>query len=81
MLNQNIILTGFMGTGKSTVGRLVAKELNYKFVDTDELIMARCKMTVAEIFSTKGEQEFRQMEEELALELSQQDRLVISTGG
>ncbi|MBF0390752.1 MAG: shikimate kinase [Desulfamplus sp.] len=81
MLNQNIILTGFMGTGKSTVGRLIANELNYKFVDTDELIMARCNMTVAEIFCTKGEQGFRQMEKELALELSQQDRLVISTGG
>ncbi|MBF0574143.1 MAG: shikimate kinase [Desulfamplus sp.] len=81
MINQNIILTGFMGTGKTTVGKLLANMLEYKFVDTDELIMSRSLMTISEIFKSKGEAAFRQMERELALELSQQNRLVISTGG
>ncbi|MBF0467596.1 MAG: shikimate kinase [Desulfamplus sp.] len=81
MDNQNIILTGFMGTGKTTVGKLLAKKLGYRFLDTDEVIMSRHNMTVAEIFKTKGEAAFRKMEQELALELAQQDRLVISTGG
>ncbi|MBF0231647.1 MAG: shikimate kinase [Desulfamplus sp.] len=81
MAGQNIVLTGFMGTGKTTVGKLLAKKLGYKFLDTDQIIMSRCNMTVAEIFKIKGEALFRKMERELALELSLQDKLVISTGG
>ncbi|MBF0230810.1 MAG: shikimate kinase [Desulfamplus sp.] len=81
MTNHNIILTGFMGTGKTTVGKLLANMLEYKFVDTDEIIISRSFMTISEIFKSKGEAAFRQMERELALELSQQNRLVISTGG
>ncbi|MBF0301655.1 MAG: shikimate kinase [Desulfamplus sp.] len=81
MTNNNIILTGFMGTGKSTVGKLLAEKMGYKFVDTDETIMSRCNMSVAEIFKSQGEALFRKMERELALELSTQERLVISTGG
>ncbi len=81
MPNENIILTGFMGTGKTTVGKLIAKELGYKFVDTDEMIMTRANMTIAEIFKIYGEPAFRKMEYNLALELVEKERLVVSTGG
>lgn len=81
MNNRNIILTGFMGTGKTTVGRHLSEKLMYEFVDTDELIMSRFDMTIADIFETKGENAFRAMERAIALELAEKDRLVISTGG
>ncbi len=81
MNSENIILTGFMGTGKSTVGKLLAQALDYEFVDTDEIIMSRCGKTVAQIFETQGEGIFRKMEHDLALELSKIEKLVISTGG
>jgi shikimate kinase/3-dehydroquinate synthase len=78
--SRNIVLTGFMGTGKTTVGRLLAEQLGYEFVDTDELIEQR-HGTIAEIFRSRGEDAFREIERELAAELGDRDRLVISTGG
>jgi shikimate kinase len=78
---QNIILTGFMGTGKTTVGRLLAERLAYEFVDTDVAIEMRNGRSISTIFSDLGEAAFRQMERELAQELSQKEGLVISTGG
>ena len=77
----NIILTGFMGTGKTTVGKLLAEELGYRFIDTDELIVSRNKITIEEIFREKGETEFRRIESEISCELAGKKRLVISTGG
>ncbi|UCF31583.1 MAG: 3-dehydroquinate synthase [bacterium] len=77
----NIILTGFMATGKTTVGRTLASQLGYEFVDTDELIETRIGMTVAEFFKEKGEAAFRKMESDLAKELADRRGLVISTGG
>ena len=56
---KNIILTGFMGTGKTSVGTRLAKELGYSFVDSDELIEADQHMTIAEIFEKRGEPGFR----------------------
>ena len=81
MKKPNIILTGFMATGKTTVGRLLAEELGYEFVDTDELIEARSGQSVAEIFHHKGEAAFRDMEADLARELADKQGRVISTGG
>lgn len=81
MNRENIVLTGFMGTGKSTVGRLLAKELQYNFVDTDSLIEQRCGMSIPDFFETKGEQLFRQLETEVTRELSTCSSQVISTGG
>lgn len=78
---MNIILTGFMGTGKTTVGLLLAKKLHYRFVDTDQLIEQRSGMTVHEVFRTRGEQVFRDMEAETARELGGVEGVVISTGG
>ena len=81
MSKPNIILTGFMATGKTTVGKLLAEQLKYEFVDTDDLIVKRSGQTVAEIFREKGEAAFRRMESEIAQELGQKEGLVVSTGG
>ncbi|MCA9979374.1 MAG: shikimate kinase [Anaerolineales bacterium] len=81
MTNQNIILTGFMGTGKTTVGRLLAAELGYVFVDTDKLIAQRAGKPVSVIFAEDGEAVFRDWEAQIATELAQERRLVIATGG
>ena len=81
MSRPNIILTGFMATGKTTVGKMLAEQLDYEFVDTDELIVEQSGRTVAEIFREKGEAAFREMEAAVARELGQKEGLVISTGG
>lgn len=70
-----------MGTGKTTVGKLLAKQLERDFVDTDQLIEARQGITIPEIFANEGETAFRLMEAEVAEELGNKERLVISTGG
>ena len=76
----NVVLTGFMGTGKTTVGRLLADLLDYEFVDTDQLIEQR-HGAIETIFRERGEGAFRALERDLASELAHRDRLVISTGG
>ena len=78
---KNIILTGFMATGKTSVGRTLASRIGYDFVDTDQLIESRIGMTIAEYFQVKGEAAFRKIESDLARELSDKSGLVISTGG
>lgn len=77
----NLILTGFMGTGKSTVGRLLAEALSYRFVDTDQMIEDEAGCTIAEIFENEGEARFRAMERDTARRLGGKYQLVISTGG
>ena len=77
---RNVVLTGFMGTGKTTVGRLLAADLDYEFVDTDVLIEQR-HGPIAQIFATRGEAGFRRIERDLAAELASRTGLVISTGG
>jgi len=77
----NIVITGFMGTGKSSVGRLVAERLGRRFVDMDLLIEEREGRSIAEIFATEGEPYFRALERDLCRELAAQSDLVIATGG
>jgi shikimate kinase len=77
---RNVLLTGFMGTGKTSVGAELAERLGYEFVDTDAVIVER-HGPITEIFATRGEAEFRRIEGEVASELSQRSGLVISTGG
>ena len=67
MKKKNIVLTGFMGTGKSTVGRLLAPKLQYSFVDTDNLIEEKCGMSIPAFFKLKGEAVFRQLENNIPL--------------
>lgn len=81
MPKPNIILTGFMGTGKSSVGRRLAALLDYDFIDTDDCIESRCGKTVTAIFREDGETVFRQMEAAMARELANRQGLVIATGG
>ncbi|HSJ29505.1 MAG TPA: shikimate kinase [Acidimicrobiia bacterium] len=78
--DRNIVLTGFMGTGKSTVGRRVARMLGFDWVDTDHLIEER-HGPIAEIFARAGEVVFRAIERNVARELSTRTRHVFSTGG
>jgi shikimate kinase len=77
----NIALIGFMGTGKTSVGRLVAEQLHFDYLDTDELIQSRAGRTITELFSTDGEAAFRKMEQELVEELAARTKTVIATGG
>ena len=76
-----LALIGFMGTGKTTVGRLVAEALHFEFLDTDELIQARAGKTITDIFAQDGEPAFRALEQQVIRELSTKTRTVISTGG
>lgn len=78
---RNIALCGFMGTGKSSVGRLVAEQLRFAFLDTDTVIEARAGKTIAEIFAAEGEPAFRAMETKIVKELATRTHTVISTGG
>jgi shikimate kinase/3-dehydroquinate synthase len=78
---NNLVVTGFMGTGKTAVGELVARRLGRPFVDMDAEIERRARKPIARIFADEGEQSFRDMESELCLELSAREELVIATGG
>lgn len=77
---DNLVLTGFMGTGKTSVGREVASRLGMDFIDTDEIIESR-HGPIDRIFTEHGEPAFRDLERDLAKELSQRQGLVIATGG
>jgi shikimate kinase len=77
----NIALIGFMGTGKTSVGRLVAEQLHFHYLDTDEMIQAATGKTIAEIFSVLGEPAFRALEEKTVAELTEKKQTVISAGG
>lgn len=78
---RNIILAGFMGTGKTTVGRLLARRLGWKLLDTDRLIEERARMPVDRIFDELGERAFRDMETDVAHSLPAMSNCVIATGG
>ena len=77
----NLALIGFMGTGKSSVGRCVAEQLHFDFLDTDELIETRAGKTITELFAQNGEPAFRELEHQLVEQLALRHRTVISTGG
>jgi shikimate kinase len=78
---MNIILIGMRATGKSALGRKIAERLNFKFVDTDKLIVARAGKEVKDIVAEKGWPYFRALEKEVVKKVSEQSRLVIATGG
>jgi shikimate kinase len=78
---QNLALIGFMGTGKTSVGHIVASLLHFQFVDTDELIEARAGSSVSDIFARQGETAFRALEWQIVSELARLKKAVISTGG
>lgn len=81
MIPERIVLVGPMGAGKSTIGRLLAKELGYRFLDSDKVIEERCGAGIPWIFDVEGEEGFRRRETAILAELTQEDRVVIATGG
>jgi len=80
-MNTRIFLIGFMGSGKSTLGVKLARLLDYKFIDMDQLIEETAEMSIPEIFNEHGEEVFRKWEYDILLELCRRDKLMISTGG
>jgi shikimate kinase len=80
-LNKNLVLTGMMGVGKSTVGKSLSDSLNMNFIDTDKIIEKKTQMSVEKIFKYKGEKYFRDMEKEVCLSSLKEDNSVIALGG
>lgn len=78
---KNIVLIGIMGCGKTTVGKILSKKLNRKFVDLDREIEKNTNMKISDIFDTYGEDYFRKIEEKTAKEFSDTSDFIISTGG
>src|SRR5579862_9817722 len=78
---SNIILCGFMGTGKTSIGRRLANRLSWRFVDTDHVIEQRAGRSIKAIFAEQGEVAFRQMEADLCVEILTWHGYVVSTGG
>jgi shikimate kinase len=78
---MNIVLIGYRGTGKSTVGRQLAARLGRALVSTDEEIVKRAKRTIPEIVGQEGWEYFRDLESEICSEIASRDQLVVDTGG
>jgi shikimate kinase len=76
-----IVLTGFMGAGKSTTGALLAQKLGWRFLDTDAIIEARTGSTIAQLFAQRGEIAFRELETKTIRDHSQSANLVLALGG
>jgi len=77
----NITLCGMMGSGKSVIGRIIAKEINYNFVDIDALIEKKTKKTINKIFEENGEKYFRNLEEKITIDILKNEKNIISLGG
>lgn len=78
---RNVVLIGFMATGKSCVGQLVAAQLGFRFIDTDALIEAQAGYSIAAIFAQEGEARFREYERQVVGQLDNYRQAVIATGG
>lgn len=77
----NIVLIGFMGCGKTTLGKKISTRLGYKFIDTDKYIEKKENKNISKIFENDGEEYFRQLERNMVMELSEERKCVIATGG
>ena len=80
-MKKNLVLTGMMGVGKSTIGKKLAKKLKLKFIDIDQIIEVKEKCTIREIFEKKGENYFRKIEKKITLEKLKENNLIIALGG
>jgi shikimate kinase len=79
--DRNVVLIGFMGSGKSSVGRELARRWGFRFLDTDSIIRNQCGRSISEIFSVFGESYFREQESATLTKLLHSHRSVIATGG
>ena len=79
--NKNLVFLGMMGSGKSSIGNLVSKKLDFPFIDIDTLIVKNTGMSVLEIFKNKGENYFRNLEEEITIKCLKKINNVVSLGG
>lgn len=79
--SRNVILIGYMGTGKTSIGKRVAQSLGFEFVDTDDLIVQSCSKAITQIFTDEGEDHFRDLESETLSVCAQSNHQMISTGG
>ena len=80
-MKKNLVLTGMMGVGKSTIGRVLAKRLKLEFIDIDNIIEIKEKNNIKEIFENKGEEYFRKVEKKISIEEIKKQNLVIALGG
>ena len=80
-MKKNLVLTGMMGVGKSTIGRFLSEELNMRFVDIDKIIENKENMLIETIFEKKGEKYFRKIEKEISLKIFEDNSSVIALGG
>ena len=78
---KNIVLIGMMGSGKSSIGKILSKKLNLEFIDIDSKIEEKENMTISQIFETKGEEYFRKLEEIISINNLKLQNKVISLGG
>jgi len=78
---RRVLLVGFMASGKSTVGRILARDLGWRFVDLDECVEEEEGCSIAEIFRLRGEAHFREVEDRLTRGMLQEDRVVLGSGG
>lgn len=78
---KRVFLIGYMGVGKTTIGKLLSKELNIEFIDLDKYIENRYRKTIPNIFSEKGEEKFRKIEREMLREVATFQDVLVSTGG
>jgi shikimate kinase len=78
---ENLVFLGMMGSGKSSIGSLVAKKLKIKFVDIDKEIEKELGLSISKIFETKGEENFRKFEEKISLKILKNNSIVVSLGG
>src|SRR5512134_2502970 len=81
MKHLRVILTGFMGTGKTAVGEKLAKRLGYQFLDTDLMVEAETGKTITDIFEHEGETAFRVVEKKMVRKALEQEKVVVATGG
>ena len=79
--NKNLVFLGMMGSGKSSIGKLVSKKLNLPFIDVDNLIIENTGMSISKIFEKEGENYFRNLEEKTTLECLKKVKNVVSLGG
>ena len=80
-MKKNLVLTGMMGVGKSTIGKKLSKKLNLKFVDIDKIIEQSEKIKIPEIFKSKGEAYFRKIEKKISIKELKKSNQVIALGG